>query len=137
MAILSCQVSLIILFPNFNSLKMQPPAFLQKHRNLTPYTPILRDLHWLLVRERIHFKLLLLIKKALNGLAPSLYQIFFFHISHQFMLYVLVTNIYSTFLGLLHLKIVHFQSLLLLFGIHYLKISEQNVVTLFNHLRLC
>ena len=30
----------------------------------------LQDLHWLPVRERIYFKLLLLTWKALNGLAP-------------------------------------------------------------------
>ena len=34
-------------------------------------TPILKDLHWLPVRERINFKLLLLTWKAINGLAPS------------------------------------------------------------------
>ena len=64
-----------------------------------------------------------------------IYQIFLFRIN-LFVLYVLLTNIYSLFVELLlHLEIVHFQLLLLLFGIHYLLISD--VVTLFNHLRLC
>ena len=34
-------------------------------------TPILRELHWLPVKFRIHFKLLLLTFKALHGMAPK------------------------------------------------------------------
>ncbi len=34
-------------------------------------TPILRQLHWLPVKQRIHFKILLITYKALNNLAPS------------------------------------------------------------------
>ncbi|KAK0138873.1 hypothetical protein N1851_024575 [Merluccius polli] len=34
-------------------------------------TPILRQLHWLPVKQRIHFKILLTTYKALNNLAPS------------------------------------------------------------------
>ena len=34
-------------------------------------TPILKELHWLPVRFRIHFKILLLTFKALNGMAPD------------------------------------------------------------------
>ena len=34
-------------------------------------TPLLRDLHWLPVRQRILFKTLLIVYKALNGQAPS------------------------------------------------------------------
>jgi len=38
-------------------------------------TPLLRDkLHWLRARERITFKLCLLVYKAINGLAPSYLQ---------------------------------------------------------------
>ena len=37
-------------------------------------TPILRDLHWLPIRERINFKVLLLTFKALHGLAPQYLQ---------------------------------------------------------------
>jgi len=37
-------------------------------------TPFLRDkLHWLRAKERITFKLCLLVYKAINGLAPSVY----------------------------------------------------------------
>ena len=34
-------------------------------------TPLLRDLHWLTIQNRITFKILLITSKALNGLAPS------------------------------------------------------------------
>ena len=34
-------------------------------------TPVLKRLHWLPVKVRIEFKLLLLVYKALHGLAPS------------------------------------------------------------------
>ena len=34
-------------------------------------TPVLKNLHWLPVKERIHYKILLLTFKALHGLAPS------------------------------------------------------------------
>ena len=33
--------------------------------------PVLHDLHWLPVKYRIHFKILLLTFKALNGMAPA------------------------------------------------------------------
>ena len=34
-------------------------------------TPLLRELHWLPIRQRISFKILLIVYKALNGQAPS------------------------------------------------------------------
>ena len=39
----------------------------RKHEHITP---ILRDLHWLSIPQRIKFKILLLTYKARNGLAP-------------------------------------------------------------------
>ena len=36
-----------------------------------PITPVLKSLHWLPVRQRINFKVLLLTYKSLNDLAPS------------------------------------------------------------------
>ena len=35
------------------------------------HMPVLNDLHWLPVKYRIHFKILLLTFKALNGMAPA------------------------------------------------------------------
>ena len=40
----------------------------RKHDHITP---VLVDLHWLPVKQRIDFKILLLTYKALNGLAPA------------------------------------------------------------------
>ena len=40
----------------------------RKHEHITP---VLRDLHWLPVHERIRFKILLMTFKCLNQLAPS------------------------------------------------------------------
>ena len=37
-------------------------------------TPIMRDLHWLPIRARINFKVLLLTFKELHGLAPQYLQ---------------------------------------------------------------
>jgi len=34
-------------------------------------TPVLRQLHWLPVRQRIEFKLAVLVYKAMNGLSPQ------------------------------------------------------------------
>jgi len=40
-------------------------------RNFDHITPVLRDLHWLPVRQRISFKLAMMVYKCLHGLAPS------------------------------------------------------------------
>ena len=44
---------------------------LTKTRKFEHITPILKELHWLHVRERIQFKLLILTWKSLNGIAPE------------------------------------------------------------------
>ena len=43
---------------------------LTKTRKMEHITPVLAELHWLPVSYRIHFKVLLLVFKAVNGLAP-------------------------------------------------------------------
>jgi hypothetical protein len=43
---------------------------LTKTRKYDHITPVLKDLHWLPVRERIHYKTLLLTWKSLNNMAP-------------------------------------------------------------------
>ena len=40
-------------------------------RSLEHITPVLRRLHWLPVRQRITYKIVLLTYKALNGMAPK------------------------------------------------------------------
>ena len=42
-----------------------------RSKKFTHITPVLRDLHWLPVKNRIIFKILLLTYKALKGIAPS------------------------------------------------------------------
>ena len=38
---------------------------------MSSITPVLRSLHWLPVRKRIHFKLILLVFRALHGISPQ------------------------------------------------------------------
>ena len=42
----------------------------QYYSKMIIYTPVLESLHWLPVKFRIVFKVLLLVYKALNGMAP-------------------------------------------------------------------
>ena len=44
---------------------------LTKTRKFDHITPILKNLHWLPIRQRIDFKILILTWKALNGTAPE------------------------------------------------------------------
>ena len=44
---------------------------LTQTKKINHITPVLRSLHWLPVYQRIHFKILLLIWKALNGIEPK------------------------------------------------------------------
>uniref|UniRef100_A0A3B5R938 Reverse transcriptase domain-containing protein n=1 Tax=Xiphophorus maculatus TaxID=8083 RepID=A0A3B5R938_XIPMA len=44
---------------------------LTKTRKIEHITPVLKSLHWLPVAQRIDFKILLLVYKSLNGLAPQ------------------------------------------------------------------
>jgi len=46
-------------------------VYTSTRRSAPPITPLLHELHWLHVASRIHFKVLLLTFKALNGLAPQ------------------------------------------------------------------
>ena len=34
-------------------------------------TPMLRSLHWLPIKQRVRFKMLILVFKAINGLSPN------------------------------------------------------------------
>ena len=51
------------------ALVFSPPT--SKYAPPSLITPVLRELHWLPVKYRINFKILLLIFKALHGIAPS------------------------------------------------------------------
>ena len=62
--------------PNTELIKLQrvqnaAARLVTSTRKYDHITPILRELHWLPVKFRIHFKLLLLTFKALHGMAPK------------------------------------------------------------------
>jgi len=40
-------------------------------RKYDHFTPILQKLHWLPIRQRIHFKILLITDKSINDMAPE------------------------------------------------------------------
>ena len=62
--------------PNCEITKLQrvqnaAARLLTSSRKFDHITPVLKELYWLPVRYRIHFKILLLTFKALNGMAPA------------------------------------------------------------------
>lgn len=61
-------------YKNLNQLQLVQNSagrLLMRTRKRAHITPILKSLHWLPVRFRIDFKILLLLYKSLNGLTPS------------------------------------------------------------------
>ena len=48
-----------------------PSIYLYTYISIWYITPVLKELHWLPVRKRIEFKILLLAYKCLHGTAPS------------------------------------------------------------------
>ncbi len=56
---------------SINKLQIVQNAVLTRSRKYDHITPILRSLHWLPIKFRISYKILLLAYKALNGLAPA------------------------------------------------------------------
>ena len=68
-----------------NDISKKDPSRLQKLQNkcarlicckpkFEPATPLLKQLHWLPVRERIIYKMLLYVYKSLEGLSPQYIQ---------------------------------------------------------------
>ena len=64
-----CTVYLNLRYGNYNTYKMHVPDSFITLPNFH-VSPLLYDLHWLPVRWRIKFKLLLITSKALDSLAP-------------------------------------------------------------------
>jgi len=61
---------LIITLIAFNEFRIvQPARIVTNTRKYDHITPILLKLHWLPVRQRIHFKILLLTYKCINDMA--------------------------------------------------------------------
>ena len=68
--------SLLFGLPNYQLQKLQrvqnaAARIITGTRKYDHITPVLKELHWLPVKERIDFKILLLTFKALNNMAPA------------------------------------------------------------------
>ena len=67
--------SLLIGLPNILLRKLQSvlnaaARLVSGTRKYDHITPVLKDLHWLPIRQKIKFKLLLLVFKSIHGMAP-------------------------------------------------------------------
>ena len=69
-ALVSCLDSLMCWSKHCKWSRMQLPM-VTRTRKYDHILPILRQLHWLPIKRRIVFKIILLTYKALNGLAPG------------------------------------------------------------------
>ena len=67
----SLQVSLKKSIRQLQLIQNSAARVLTKINKLDHITPVLKSLHWLPVCQRIDFKILLLVYKALNGLGPK------------------------------------------------------------------
>ena len=59
------------LLRRLQSVQNAAARFITGTRKYDHITPVLRNLHWLPVRQRIIFKIVTLMYRCLNGLAPS------------------------------------------------------------------
>ena len=68
-----CSASLTVCFGVFRPYKtlQHMMSLVTGTRRREHITPVLRQLHWLLVPQRIEFKLAVLAYKAMNGLSPQ------------------------------------------------------------------
>ena len=48
-----------------------PACFISQHGKYEHIIPVLKQYHWLPIRQRIHYKVLMLTFMSLNGLAPT------------------------------------------------------------------
>ena len=99
-------------------------------------SPVLRDLHWLPIKSRIMFKILLLTFKCSRGLAPICTSKISYNITSPHAISVLAHNIFLLmFLHLLHhMDAVLFKMLLLNFGINYhIMLNQPKLLNSSNH----
>ena len=68
--------SLLVELPQSTTSKLQrcqnmAARIITRTRKSVHITPVLQELHWLPVGQRVNFKVLLLVYKTLHGLAPG------------------------------------------------------------------
>ena len=73
--------SLILKLQRLQNASARLILKIRKHDHITP---ALIKLHWLPVKSRIHFKIILLVYKALNGLAPGYISDMLQHKTHAY-----------------------------------------------------
>ena len=56
---------------HFTRVQNLSARFISQHGKHEHITPVLKQFQWLPIRQRIHYKVLILIFKSLNGLAPA------------------------------------------------------------------
>ena len=71
---ISYQISFHFTFSISLSYQNAAARMLTRTRKFDHISPVLRNLHWLPIRQRIKYKLLLLTWKALHGMAPPYIQ---------------------------------------------------------------
>jgi hypothetical protein len=59
------------LLSKLQSVQNAAARFITRTRKFEHISPVLRDLHWLPIRQRINFKVAMLVYKSLHGAAPS------------------------------------------------------------------
>jgi hypothetical protein len=59
------------MIDRLQNVQNSPARLIARRRKFDHITPVMKELHWLPVSQRIIYKILLITYKALNGLAPS------------------------------------------------------------------
>ncbi len=71
------------LINNLQMVQNAAAIVLTRTRKYDPISPVISTLHWLPIKHRIDFKILLITYKALNGLAPQYLSELLSHYSPQ------------------------------------------------------
>jgi len=61
----------VCVCPGLQRIQNSAARIVTNTRKYDHITPILQKLHWLPVRQRIHFKILLITYKSINDMAPE------------------------------------------------------------------
>ena len=64
-------VQKVTIYPSYSSARTMPTGCCPCAANFYHITPVLKDLHWLPVEQKLEYKVLLLTYKTLHGKAPE------------------------------------------------------------------